>query len=382
MNTEPSGKPLNNGIVPEVHFNVFSPVLVRTSLLPLESVTVTVLVSGVEGDDDEDKSAALLYLLQYTLSHMYIQLDKTVAVIYYNNVQILTKEVDFMQQSVIAHQKQFAVGDVSFTVSRLQVREKENIEVWFQKMHYHSFYEMHYLLCGSMICDRGHRRQNIPPHSVCIIPPAVKHRFIPCSADAKRLSFYISFERIAGEPEGIYDRVVAALGSAKSDLIKDKQIESYFEQLVKTNIWSQNPVKYLEAQALLQLIVLRIAALCAPSGTAASKNRSGDLRDMASSLVIEHYIWKNYGTPVTVKDAAEYCGISVRSLERVCDRSFGKTFTELLRDYRMDTARNLMLTTDLDLGEIARITGYSSYDGFYKAWVKHFGVSPSELTRM
>ncbi len=287
-----------------------------------------------------------------------------------------------MQPNVVAQEKCFAVGDASFIVSRLQVRENEDKEVWFQKMHFHSFYEMHYLLKGSMICDRGHSRQSIPPHSVCIIPPTVKHRFIPCSADARRLSFYISFERISGEPEGIYDRIVAALGSGKADLIKDKQIEDLFEQLSRANIWSQNPVKYLQAQALLQLIMLRIASVCAPADGTVGKARSGDMRDMASSLVIEHYIWENYGTPVTVKSAADFCGISVRSLERVCERSFGKTFTELLRDYRMDTARNLILTTDLDLGEIAQITGYSSYDGFYKAWVKHFGSSPSELKAM
>ncbi len=286
-----------------------------------------------------------------------------------------------MHQSVVAQEKRFVVGDAAFTVSRLQIRENEDIEVWFQKMHFHSFYEIHYLLNGSMICDRGQVRSSIPPHSVCIIPPSVKHRFIPCSNDARRLSFYISFERILGEPEGIYDRVVAALGSGKTEFIKDKQIKGYFEQLSNANIWSQNPVRYLEAQSLLQLVLLRIISVCVPSGGAVDKPRSGDMRDMASSLVIEHYIWENYGNSVTVKDAAAFCGISVRSLERVCERSFGKTFTELLRDYRMDTARNLMLTTELDLGEIARITGYSSYDGFYKAWVKHFGSSPSELIR-
>ncbi len=286
-----------------------------------------------------------------------------------------------MQQNVIAQERRFSVGDASFTVSRLQIRENEDKEVWFQKMHFHSFYEMHYLLDGSMICDRVHSRKSIPPHSVCIIPPSVKHRFIPCSPDARRLSFYISFERITCEPEGIYDRIVAALGSGKSELIKDKQIENLFEQLARANIWSENPVKYLQAQALMQLILLRIATVCEPTDGLVGKTRSGDTRDMASSLVIEHYIWENYGNSVTVKDAADFCGISVRSLERVCDRSFGKTFTELLRDYRMDTARNLIITTDFDLGEIAQITGYSSYDGFYKAWTKHFGTSPSELKR-
>ncbi len=287
-----------------------------------------------------------------------------------------------MPQNVVAQEKRFTVGDAAFTVSRLQIRENEDIEVWFQKMHFHSFYEMHYLLSGSMICDKGQTRQSIPPHSVCIIPPSVKHRFIPCASDAKRLSFYISFEKTTDEPEGIYDSVVAALASGRADLIKDKQIEGYFEQLAKTNIWSKNPVKYLQAQSLLQLILLRILTVCAPVRSSVGSARSGDRRDMASSLVIEHYIWENYGNPITVKDAAAFCGISVRSLERVCERSFSKTFSELLRDYRMDTARNLILTTELDLGEIAGITGYSSYDGFYKAWTKHFGYAPSELTRL
>lgn len=286
-----------------------------------------------------------------------------------------------MTQSVVAHQKRFAVGDASFIVSRLQIRENEDKEVWFQKMHFHSFYEMHYLLDGSVICDRGHSRQSIPPHSVCIIPPSVKHRFIPCTADAKRLSFYISFERLLEEPAGIYDKIVSALGAVRTDLIKDGQISSLFEQLARTNIWSQDPIKYLQAQALLQLILLRIAAVYSPVGATSEVARAGDMRDMASSLVIEHYIWENYGTPITVKDAAQFCGISVRSLERVCDRSFGKTFTELLCDYRMDTARSLITTTELSLGEIAQITGYSSYDGFYKSWTKHFGNSPSELKR-
>jgi AraC-like DNA-binding protein len=286
-----------------------------------------------------------------------------------------------LEKNVFAQAESFAAGDASFLVSRLQTGDKQADSVWFQKMHYHSFYEIHYLLDGYMIYDTGQRQITVPPHAVCIVPPSVKHRFIPCSADAKRISFYISFDRVASEPKGIYDKILAALGSDRTRVIRDRQICNTFEQLSRMNIWSGEPIGHLQAQALLQLILLRIASVYAPVGTESNTARSGEMRDMASSLVIEHYIWENYANAVTVGDAAEFCGLSVRGLERVCIRSFGKPFSELLQDYRMDTAKNLISTTELKLSKIAELTGYTSYDGFYKAWTKHFGCSPSKIKK-
>ena len=53
---------------------------------------------------------------------------------------------------------------------------------------------------------------------------------------------------------------------------------------------------------------------------------------------------------------------------------------ELLRTARLQRARQMILTTDKNISEIAYEVGFSAPSYFTKCFRDEFGISPSELT--
>ena len=58
----------------------------------------------------------------------------------------------------------------------------------------------------------------------------------------------------------------------------------------------------------------------------------------------------------------------------------GRSPVELLRTARLQRARQMLLTTDKNISEIAYEVGFSAPSYFTKCFRDEFGISPSELT--
>ena len=61
-------------------------------------------------------------------------------------------------------------------------------------------------------------------------------------------------------------------------------------------------------------------------------------------------------------------------------RETGKSFSEILLEFRMERAISLLKATDLSIEKIALILGYSNSSNFYKAFRKYYGKSPRDFT--
>ena len=57
----------------------------------------------------------------------------------------------------------------------------------------------------------------------------------------------------------------------------------------------------------------------------------------------------------------------------------GESFTGYLLRIRMDTAKNLLMESELSIVEIAARVGYASVDTFRKAYKRYTGSTPSAL---
>jgi len=80
-----------------------------------------------------------------------------------------------------------------------------------------------------------------------------------------------------------------------------------------------------------------------------------------------------------VDELAEAAGYSRRHLERMFRGAVGKTPGEFYRGLRMERGRNLLITTDLTLIEVAMACGFTSVSHFSKSFRAGFGVAPTKL---
>jgi transcriptional regulator GlxA family with amidase domain len=70
--------------------------------------------------------------------------------------------------------------------------------------------------------------------------------------------------------------------------------------------------------------------------------------------------------------------LSKRQLNRVLKKHYGMCFREKLCRARMDRAGWLLNTTEMSVSKICEEVGYLSETSFYKAFKRHYKMSPSK----
>ena len=82
------------------------------------------------------------------------------------------------------------------------------------------------------------------------------------------------------------------------------------------------------------------------------------------------------GDPLSLKQLALVTQVSTRHLNRLFDDAFGQSVMGFYRDIRLDTARRLIRSTAMSLGEISEATGFANAGHFSNTYNERFGVRP------
>jgi transcriptional regulator GlxA family with amidase domain len=85
---------------------------------------------------------------------------------------------------------------------------------------------------------------------------------------------------------------------------------------------------------------------------------------------------QNLDFPLSPKEIAKQLGISVRTLERQCQRCFEQTPAQLYLKVRLQAARNLLFYEELSVKAISNACGFSYPSVFTRAFALQFGQSP------
>ena len=91
------------------------------------------------------------------------------------------------------------------------------------------------------------------------------------------------------------------------------------------------------------------------------------------------YINENYIKDIGVDDIAEYVGVSSVYLQTLFKNIHGHPVFYFVTQNRMKQAEKLLKTTTVSVGKIASRIGYKSLRAFQFAFVKYFGMTPTEF---
>ena len=93
---------------------------------------------------------------------------------------------------------------------------------------------------------------------------------------------------------------------------------------------------------------------------------------------IEEYIRENYKRPITIKEMSKELYINPVYLGQLFKKTFGMRFSDYVHQMRIDEAKRLLEETTMEISEIAREVGYSSYNTFLKYFEKNTGTKPAD----
>lgn len=94
-----------------------------------------------------------------------------------------------------------------------------------------------------------------------------------------------------------------------------------------------------------------------------------------------NFIRANYANQIHVQDIANYLGISRFHLCRLFKETMHCSPQEYVAAFCLGQARELLTTTELPVGEIALLCGYSNAEVFSKAFKKKYLSSPVQYRR-
>ncbi|NLO35132.1 MAG: response regulator [Clostridiaceae bacterium] len=93
----------------------------------------------------------------------------------------------------------------------------------------------------------------------------------------------------------------------------------------------------------------------------------------AERFILDHIEDKD----LSIRKIAEHVYVTPTYLSYIYKKKTGSTINHFILDTRMKRARDLILETNLQLGEISSRLGYANQNYFTKTFTRYFGVNPS-----
>ena len=236
----------------------------------------------------------------------------------------------------------------------------------------HGYYEIYYLLSGKRSFIVEDRLYNLEAGAVMIIPPYAMHKTE--GGAYERVNLYIDPE-LLDEREKKFLRDSSASPAHMPSGASGRLLRSVIEEYISTVGEADSALKrkYDIHFAKLLLFALQTATPNPLAETAAPLAKRED-RELALSVV--SYINSHLEEEITLEDIMHRHFLSKNTLCRAFRRVMDCSVMEYCSAARLNKAKQLLLTTSLEIGEIARSCGYSSANYFSLIFKKKVGISP------
>lgn len=105
----------------------------------------------------------------------------------------------------------------------------------------------------------------------------------------------------------------------------------------------------------------------------------------ASEILVKRalsIVKESYSEGINLEETARRLHVSEEYLGKQLKKETGLSFTEIIRKYRVDQVKRLLLDTELKLNQIAAMTGFSDPKYMSKVFRAEVGMLPNEYRRM
>lgn len=103
-----------------------------------------------------------------------------------------------------------------------------------------------------------------------------------------------------------------------------------------------------------------------------------------SRIAAETAAWiiANRDIPLKAEQIAKHFGYNIDYLSRIFKADFGKSLKEFIDSEKMKHIKDLLLTSNMTLTEIAQNTGFGEYKYFLKFFKYHEGITPTQFLKI
>lgn len=285
-----------------------------------------------------------------------------------------------VQREPVAH------GTALFPLAMYEITSYTWMEerIW---CHWHEEMEILVVTRGQAQMHIADRTYTISEGNIVIVPPNCIH----------------SATEAEGEPFCFFALVfsLSFLDSSRSDTLRQSYLSPFLEgelifpeilsgqaawqQEVRSRLWdirdlflSKKPGFELLVKSRLYEIWFHLSQhpTSSPDAAApAARQRMNQIRPILS------YLNEHYNRPITLQELSETFHMSQGYLCRFFHSMTKMSVTEYLNHYRISVSTELLSDSDLEIGEIAGLTGFNNISYFNKIFRRYMHTTPSEFRK-
>lgn len=156
----------------------------------------------------------------------------------------------------------------------------------------------------------------------------------------------------------------------------DNRTRLLIDQVVEF-LTQDTSLNHLRVQALLiEILVHQIEGLYAENDR---HEMISDKNIYEKILLAKNLIERDFSKNYSISELAKSIGTNEQYLKTYFKQYFGKTVMRYITEKKMEHAKELILTGDYRVSDVARMTGYKHSTHFTSAFKKYFGFIPNSL---
>lgn len=247
-----------------------------------------------------------------------------------------------------------------------------------QTYHYHSNVEVLIVKYGWAEGLVGDIRGKLQQGMVVVLGSDVSHCVLRASDDCSILLLHIPSELFKWDEERFPElhHGIEFIRLCKSGIVyNDAEFAAKITRLAGKIASAEG---FMRMSLLMQL--LHILSTTSPTATLKAERQHINGKKENESPVDRayRYLYGHFREQLSPSDLAAYSGLHPAALCRSFKKASGHTVGQFCSRLRIEYACNLLLTTDMDIAQIAYQSGYNSYPHFCTQFKKAMKMSPTE----
>ncbi len=269
------------------------------------------------------------------------------------------------------------VGLHIYTVQLNSYEEAKN--TFHFKPHKHSFFEVYFVISGSVIYNISNQKGNVQANEgeFILVHPNVKHTLLECSSDFTRLSFCFELDDV--EKNAITSYINNSLFNLKYPCKKtndeiDTAICTIAQHVSTKNFFTP----YIIRNDIFNLIC-ELSKLLSPHQELVSDLQKEDTLADSRYVYAKKFIKDNIRSNIKTVEVATNVHLSTKQLNRLFFKYEGKSVFDYIQEKRCSAAKKLLLDKNRSLSEISEILGFSDEFYFNRFFRKNTGFTPHKF---
>ncbi|MFU0828336.1 MAG: Bifunctional transcriptional activator/DNA repair enzyme AdaA [Lachnoclostridium sp.] len=259
---------------------------------------------------------------------------------------------------------------------------------FYNKPHWHYYIELLYFLEGNGSVILGNERFQVSEGDFVIInsrelhsitcPEGISTRFINILFDVDIL---YSSEKSAFEAKYILPLIMA--GQNYKKVFRKAETEHTPIKLFVTQIYNEYAGKKYGFDIAVKInigaLFLWLIRNWEKDGVMLTLDPIPVKTDLSKFISLLDYLDQHYNEEITVDDMAKMCNVSYSYFSRFFKKVMKQTFVDYLNYIRITEAKKLLLTTKMNVTEVALNVGYSNTSYFIRQFKRYNKLSPKQF---